>query len=201
MSQAVVRHLVARAGIAAGAGKPKGRKLPDLPGIGLERVTERDLQRQIVRDLRRAGLFPMAVPNQRSLRHLPDEAQHGAINALVADGMVIGALDLLVQWDAAKGAPGNRGLCWIECKRPVKPAPVSPEQDRFIETQRTLGVVAGVAQSYGQAEALLVEAGAPLRFLTTWPAPAAEKEAGREGAVTPVTGPDHAIPKEPHRNG
>lgn len=174
----------------AKAAKPAGRRLPSLQGIGLERVTERDLQRQFVRDLRRAGLFPVAVPNQRSIRHLPDDQQRNALEALVADGMVVGALDLLVQWDADKGAPGSRGLCWIEVKRPVKPAPVRPEQDAFIATQRALGVVAGVAQSYEQAEALLVEAGAPLRFVAMRPAPAAETSEASGRAI-----PDASCPK------
>ena len=164
-------------GLAAGATgrqeKP-GRRLPSLPGIGLERLTEEDLQKSVVRDLRRAGLYVLSIPNQRTIRHLPDAAAHRLLSALVASGMVVGASDLLVVWDVAKGAPGNRGVCWIELKRPVKPSPVSPEQDQFITDQRALGFVAGVAQSYEQAEALLVEAGAPLRFRTTWPVPAAE---------------------------
>lgn len=181
---------------SAKADKPRGRALPSLEGVGLDRITEDDLQRQVVRTLRQAGLTVLAVANQRTVRHLPDDRQHAALNALIAGGMVPGASDLLVQWDAAKGAPGNRGVCWIELKRPVRPSPVKPEQDRFIADQRALGVVAGVAQSYEQVEALLVEAGAPLRFRTTWPVPAAETSEAPGTAI-----PDASYPKDQNHHG
>ena len=144
-----------------------GLRLPSLEGVGLERITEQDLQRQVLGHLRVAlppGSRAIAIPNQRAIRHLPPAAQHKVLASLIADGMAEGASDLLVVWDATLGEPGNRGMAWIELKRPVKPAPVSANQIAFAQSMRALGIVAGWAQSLEQVEHLLVEAGAPLRI-------------------------------------
>ena len=184
------------ASASSGRASPRGRRLPSLPGIGLERIGEDDLQKQIVRDLKRAGMTVTAIVNQRTVRHLPDADRARLIASLVAGGMVVGASDLLVEWDISKGRPGNQGRCWIELKRPVNPSPVTPEQDEFIASRRALGVVAGVAQSYEQAEALLVEAGAPLRFRTMGPAPTPEKVEAPGTAI-----PSASYPKDKLHHG
>lgn len=162
----------------------KGLRLRDLPGPpSLAALTEHDLQVQVVRHFRAALLAPcsvIAVANQRTLGHLPDAVARKILRALVAEGMVIGALDTLFEWDPRLGVPGNYGACWVEMKRPVKPKPVSEEQLAFIARQRSMGRVAGWAQSLEQVEDLLVEAGAPLRMRL--PRQAAQKD----GAPTSV---------------
>jgi predicted RNA-binding protein with PUA domain len=104
------------------------------------------------------------VPNQRAVSHLTAVARKKVLAALVADGMEVGAADLEVAWDARLCPAGNRGVAYVELKRPVDPKPVSPDQVRFVREMRALGFVAGWAQSLEQVEDLLVEAGAPLRF-------------------------------------
>lgn len=140
--------------------------LPDLPGPpGIERVTERMLQRQALPYFRRVlppGSKVWHTPNERSLRHLSEEQRRNALFAAVADGMDPGALDLNFAWDASLGSVPSRGVAWVELKRPVKPAPVSAKQVAWIRDMRAIGHVAGWAQSLEQIEALLVEAGAPL---------------------------------------
>jgi hypothetical protein len=166
-----------RLGIKVPSAKPAGRRLPSLVGPpGLSLITEHRLQTQIVAHFRRVLRQPAkvrAIPNQRTVAHLSDEQQRKILRALYAEGLDPESLDLEFIWDPRLGAPGSRGVAWIEVKRPVNPEPVSVGQDRFIADARAMGFVAGVAQSLEQAEALLSEAGAPLliRILGKVPPP------------------------------
>lgn len=131
---------------------------------------EAALQRDLVAWFRAAlppGSLVVAMANQRLLSHLPPDEAARMVQALAAIGMVKGASDLWFVWDARLGAPGNRGLAVVEVKRRVGGGPPTPEQEEFIARMRALGVVAGVARSHEEVEALLLEAGAPLR--TRWP--------------------------------
>lgn len=156
-----------RLGVKAQA-VPDGIKLPSLTGAaGLDRRNEHEFQVEVVRDYRRA-LTPtcdvIAVPNQRFMGHLSKAHRLSILRNLTAEGMRVGTHDTLFEWDARNGAPGNLGCCWIELKRAVDPEPVKQAQIDFMLERRAMGRVAGWAQCLEHIDALLDEAGAPLRW-------------------------------------
>jgi hypothetical protein len=154
----------------------------------LKKQTERDVQRGVVKHFRSALVQPckvIAIPNQRAMSlvradpgqfaALP-EAMRGAaqasatqakqrkvLAALIADGMEPDAPDLLFLWDARFGEPGNRGVALVEMKR-LKGSVTRQGQTDFISDLSAMGHAAGVANSLEQVEAILTEAGAPLRI-------------------------------------
>lgn len=150
------------------AKKAPGLRLSDLPGPpGLTRITERMVQREIRRNgfqVLPPGVKIIHAPNERRISDRPKDEQKVYLGALIGDGMDPGALDLQFIWDLTLGAPGNRGQCWMDVKRPIKPKPISTHQLRFVREMRAMGIVAGWAQCWEHAEALLIEAGAPLRM-------------------------------------
>jgi hypothetical protein len=130
-------------------------------------TAERDLMRTAAAWFGQAIEPPVKIlhpPNERILSHLDPEARRLVLFALKADNVDFGCLDWHVGWDARKGASGNLGHCWIEFKRPDGTGRPRPGQIRFAAEMRAMGVVAGFAASLVDAQALLIEAGAPLRF-------------------------------------
>jgi hypothetical protein len=169
---------------AAGRLRPSKRGLGKALALAIERAdrtltieearrllaastAERDLMRTAAEWFKQAIEPPVRilhVPNERILSHLDPEVRRLVLFALKADGADFGASDWHVEWDARLGEPGNLGHAWVEWKRPDGTGRPTEDQRRFIAERRALGVVAGFAACLADAQALLIEAGAPLRF-------------------------------------
>lgn len=115
---------------------------------------ERQTQRAI---LAMAGTcFPRVL-----LVHIPNGAHLSGdkrarcmqIGALKGDGLKVGFPDLMAIW--------NRGVAFIEVKRPGAAKRVSPEQQFMHETLAQMGFAPAVCTSPEEAYAFLKERGAP----------------------------------------
>lgn len=157
----------------------------------LAKQTERDLQRDAVRWFRRmlpAGSKVIAIPNQRTVGHLPKAVQQKVLAALIADGMDPGACDLLFLWNADRGEPGNRGVALAELKRPLGAKPPRPEQIAFGAALTAMGHHTGIATSLEQIEDILIAAGAPLMARLPRPMRPAPHAPDMERAPPPASG-------------
>ncbi len=125
--------------------------------------TERQTQRSI---LRMAGIcFPdvliVHIPNGAHLSG-DERARCMQIGALKGDGLKTGFPDLMAIW--------NRGVAFLEVKRPGCRGRLSPDQQYMHQTLAKLGFVPAVCTSPEEAYEFLRERGAPCK--ATWRAAA-----------------------------
>ena len=116
--------------------------------------TERQVQRAI---LRMAGIcFPSVfIHHSPNGAHLAgsDTARFAQVGALKGDGMKVGFPDLICIW--------NRGVAFMETKRPGCAKNLSPAQVQIHAELREMGFTPAIVTSTEEAFAFLKDRGAP----------------------------------------